>query len=101
MPQIQRVPLGSTQRFYMKFRVRNNDGTPGALTNPTTVTFKHENPNGTITTITYPTGMTRPTTGIYYVDLALTIVGPWRFRWNGDGSVKEGQIDVRASDMGS
>lgn len=102
MPAIQRVPLGSTWRFYQKFRIRNDDGSPGDLSNPTTVTFKYENPvSHDITTITYPTGMTQPTTGIFYVDVPLTTVGIYRYRWDGDGSVSEGQIQVRPSDMGS
>lgn len=100
MPPPATVPLNATRRFTVKFRTRNADQSPGALTNPAAVTLKIENPNGAITTVTYPTGMTRPTTGIYYVDHALNLVGLWKFRWNGDGSVQEGQVQVRASDMG-
>lgn len=99
MPPIPIVPLSATRRFVVKFRVRNADQSVGALTNPTAVTLDIETPLGVVSTITYPTGMTRPTTGIYYVDYVLSLVGIWKYRWNGDDSVQEGQVQVRSSDM--
>lgn len=100
MPPLEVFPLNATRRFVVKFRIRNADQSVGALSNPAAVTLKFETPNGTVTTITYPTGMTRPATGIYYVDHVMNIVGTWRYRWAGDGSVVEGQLQIRASDMG-
>lgn len=99
MPLMERVPLGTTYRFSIQFRARNNDQSPAGLTNPTTVNFKHESPNGTIVSVTYPATIVRPATGLFHIDVVLSIVGIWKYRWNGDGSVYEGQIQVRASDM--
>lgn len=90
-------PNGATVRIFAKYRVRNSDQSQGALTNPTTVIFSYQNPDGTEVSKTYPDTILRPTTGIYYLDFVANVAGIWRWRTDGDGSVEEGQFEVTAS----
>ena len=59
----------------------------GVLADPTTLAFKHKDPSGNIATITYPTGIVKSSTGLYYYDLALDEGGLWSVRWNATGVV--------------
>jgi hypothetical protein len=59
----------------------------GAPADPTTVVFKHETPAAVETTVTYPTGIVKVTTGSYYYDLTITEAGTWSIRWNATGAV--------------
>lgn len=90
-------PNGAAVRVFAKYRVRNADQSPGALTNPTTVIFSYQNPDGSETSKTYPDTIVRATTGIYYLDITANRAGIWRWRTDGDGSVEEGQFTVEAS----
>ena len=59
----------------------------GALNDPSAVTFKHKDPSGNAATLTHAAGqITRESTGIYYLDLALDEVGTWYFRAEGTGT---------------
>lgn len=93
MPVANQYPNGASFRMVAIFRTRNADQSPGALTNPTTVTFSYENPNGTEVVVVYPTSIVRPATGIYYLDVSLNVVGTWRYRMDGDGTVYEGTVE--------
>jgi hypothetical protein len=90
-------PLNAKVRIVAKFRARNANQGIGDLTNPTTVIFSYETPNGTETDVTYPASIIRPATGIYYLDITASIVGTWRWRTDGDGSVEEGEFVVDPS----
>lgn len=61
------------------------------LTDPTVVTFTYTNPAGTATTLTYGTdvALVKSSTGVYYVDLALSTVGRWQIVWRGTGTVAD------------
>lgn len=60
----------------------------GAATDPNTVTFKYEKPDGTVTTIIYPAaGTVKDSTGVYHADVTITAAGSWWFRWNGTGAI--------------
>lgn len=87
-------PQGATVRIVAKFRARTASQNIGDLTNPAAVVFKYENPNGQETTVTYPASIVRPTTGIYYLDITVSIPGIWRWRTNGDGSIVDGIFTV-------
>ena len=65
----------------------------GVATDPTTVTFKYKKDAGSTTTLTYAGGgVTKSSTGVYYVDLDTTgWAGPdtqtWVMEWIGTGTV--------------
>ena len=72
----------------------------GVLADPTTLAFKHKDPSGNITTLTYPTGIVKVSTGIYYYDLAIDEGGTWSIRWVATGVVDaagEKTLTVRTS----
>lgn len=51
----------------------------------------------TATTYTYPTNITKDSTGVYHVDFAPTTEGIWDYRWIGTGAVTaacEGAFNV-------
>jgi uncharacterized membrane protein len=68
----------------------------GTATNPTAVTCSIKSPAGTITT---PTPVNSGT-GVYYVDLALSLAGDWDWYIAGTGAVAaayQGIISVEAA----
>ena len=73
----------------------------GSAMDPTTVTFKYREPDGTITTAVYPAaGVTKSGTGVYYGTVTLDAEGSWWTRWEGVGAVvaaTEAPVQVRAS----
>lgn len=74
----------------------------GTVADPTAVTFTFEDPDGNQTTYTYgvDSQLTRDATGIYKVDLLLSLSGAWKIRWLGTGAVAvafESTINVPAS----
>lgn len=73
----------------------------GAAADPTTVVFKYEKPDGTVTSITYPAvGTAKDSTGVYHADVTITAAGSWWFRWTGAGAVvaaTEEPVFVQAS----
>lgn len=97
MPVQNSIPLGGKKRIVAKFKSRNTDQSVGSLTNPTTVIFSYETPNGTETDLTYPTTIVRSATGVYYLDITCSIPGIWRWRVDGDGTVFEGTFEVKLS----
>jgi hypothetical protein len=73
------------------------------LTDPTTVTLEVKDPAGTTTTYTYAlAAVTKASTGVYYKDLAMSIVGQWHYRWTGTGTapgVAEGCLNIESSHL--
>lgn len=73
----------------------------GDLADPTTVTFKHQDPGNNDTEITLSGGgITKESTGIYFADLTLDEAGTWYFRAEGTGTPKtaaEVTFSVRTS----
>lgn len=61
----------------------------GVITDPDAVTFSIRNPAGAIVTYVYLTdaALVRTTTGVYYVDFAITLPGRHVYRWAGTGAV--------------
>jgi hypothetical protein len=59
-----------------------------AAVDPDIVKFNYDNPPNTTsaTTFTYPTGITKNTTGNYQLDLALTATGRWVLNAQPQGS---------------
>lgn len=60
----------------------------GVVIDPTTVLFKHKDPSGNKTTLTYgvDSAVVRTSTGVYYVDLSVDEVGTWYYRWQSTGT---------------
>ena len=58
-----------------------------ALVDPTTVTLKIHNPNGTISSYTYADGyVVKDSTGVYHYDFLPTTQGNYVYRWEGTGN---------------
>ena len=60
------------------------NGTP---TDPSTITFKVQDPNGAKTTYVYPSTIAKSSTGVYYIDVNLNVPLIWSFRYEGTGSI--------------
>lgn len=77
--------VGTTIRVTGTFR-----NVAGDLADPSTVTFKYRKPGvTTVTTVTYAGGgVTKSSTGVYYIDLATTDDenGVWAYRWSSTGN---------------
>jgi len=59
----------------------------GILIDPTTITVRHQDPNGTITTSTYPgTDWGHPVTGVYTFDVEVPTEGTWLYSYLGTGA---------------
>ena len=58
----------------------------GTKVDPTTIVLKVKNPAGAITTYTYPTNITRSSTGVFYYDYAVLASGAHYFNWAGSGA---------------
>lgn len=74
----------------------------GALTDPTAVVCKYQDPSGNETTVTYPTSIVKVATGVYYLDISIDEAGTWYYRWNGTGDVQaagEHEFTVRATEF--
>jgi hypothetical protein len=72
----------------------------GAAVDPTTVTIKVRDPNGTLTTYTYAGDtITKVAVGVYKVEVPASIPGTWYYRAESTGSqsAKEAQFFVRPS----
>jgi hypothetical protein len=70
----------------------------GALADPTTIVFKYRPGGGSTTTITYPTGIVRVSTGVYYYNIDTTgFTGPglllYTTEWIGTGAVQAPGVD--------
>ena len=77
--------VGTTIRVTGTFR-----NIAGDLADPSTITFKYRKPGGgAATTVTYAGGgVTKSSTGVYYVDLSTTDDehGIWSYRWSSTGT---------------
>ena len=75
--------VGSKVRLTGTFTVSSTN------TDPTTVKVRVKKPDGTITAYTYVTDaeVVKSATGIYYIDVTLTLGGTWTYRWEGTGTV--------------
>lgn len=65
---------------------------------PSTVTLKVTLPDGTQNTYTYPADVAKDSVGNYHVDLAITMMGTYRYRWfstGGGAAAEEGWFQVR------
>ena len=67
-----------------------------ALVDPTTVTFKAKKPDGTVTTRTYPTNVTKESVGVYYTDWDIDTSGTWSLRVESTGTAQAAE-EVRIS----
>ena len=74
------IAAGNLPRFTFTFT-----NLAGVLTNPTTVTVKLCDPNGTISTLT----AVNDSTGVYHADAtaALTVSGDWVIQATGSGAL--------------
>lgn len=82
----------------IRITVTFTDTATGLVADPTTVTIKHKDPSGNVTTETYPGNVTKSGTGVYYLDISIDETGRWRFRGEGTGNVEaavEGSFGVR------
>jgi hypothetical protein len=70
-------------RLFATFR-----STAGTPTDPTVVRFKYQSPGSTTVTRTYPTSITRSSTGVYYSDLTVSTAGQWIYQWDSSGVVR-------------
>jgi uncharacterized protein YfaS (alpha-2-macroglobulin family) len=76
----------------------------GVELDPTTVTFKVENPSGVQTIYVYGTNveLIRDSTGVYHVDVNANTVGTWLYRFESTGTgqaAQEGTFRVRKSNF--
>ena len=100
MPSVNSFFSGDTIRFQVTFTVGSTNTDPS-----TSVTFRIKNPNGVVTSYIYGTDadLITSATGIYYINLALTLTGEYNFRWEGAGStapgVSEGRIRINKSNV--
>jgi len=76
--------IGDTLRLAVTFR-----NSASAVADPTTVTLKIREPNGTETDYVYGTDIevSRDSAGAYRFDLMLDASGDWYVRWIGTGAV--------------
>lgn len=90
--------IGDQVRVTVTFTTTNG----GTNVDPTTVKLKIKNPAGTITQYTYPSGVNKDVSGIYYRDFQVTDSGRYYYRWEGDGgnpSATESWFTVKESEF--
>ena len=77
----------TNQTIRIKARIRDIDG---ALTNPQSIEFELEKPGETsysvFTTLSTP-AIVNESTGIYYIDLDVDMIGKWKYSWFTYGNV--------------
>jgi len=77
--------VGNPIRLRAVWTDPNNANAP---IDPTTVTVKYADPTGTITTVIYPSApIVKESTGIYHIDVLVTVSGKWTYDWIGSGAV--------------
>lgn len=71
---------------------------------PSAVTFQVRNPAGVVTTYTTDNGVTKSATGVYYLDISLTMHGRWWWKiistGSGQAATADQAIDVTMSVFG-
>lgn len=90
--------IGDQVRVSVTFTSTNG----GTYIDPTTVTLKLKKPNGQVLQYTYPSGVNKDFTGIYYRDFEVTDSGRYYYRWEGDGgnpSATESWFVVKESEF--
>ena len=60
----------------------------GTPTDPTTITARVKAPDGSLTVFTYPSGVTKDSTGNFHADFVPTMSGTHFYRWEGTGSAQ-------------
>ena len=84
-------------------RLKGTFTVSSVLTDPTTVTLKVKDSDGTISTYTYSGGtVTKLSTGVYYKDVTVSNDGIWYYRFESTGAVAaagEGSFEVRRSEF--
>lgn len=75
-----------------------------ALVDPSVVAFKVKNPNGTQTTYTYGSSSEadKTSTGIYTLEVNITMAGVWKWRSYSSGNFQgaaQGSFEVEASEF--
>lgn len=81
--------LGDTRRLSAAFTISGNSP---AATDPTTLTFKMREPDGTVTSSVFgdsPAIVVKDSTGNFHVDWLIAKVGKHYFRWIGTGAAAE------------
>ena len=80
--------LGDTRRLSAAFTIAGNSP---AATDPTTLTFKMREPDGTVTTYVEGTDveLVKDSTGNFHVDWLLAQAGKHYYRWIGTGAAAE------------
>lgn len=90
------IDIGDEVRFSMEFKDAN-----GAFADPTTVTLRTRQPDGTEVSVVSPTPpVIKDSTGKYHADLTMTQSGRFHWRWVGVSIVnvvEEGFINVKAT----
>lgn len=75
----------TNQTIRIKARVRDIDG---VLTNPQSIEFELEKPGENVySTYNITSGIVHESTGIYYIDLDVDMVGKWKYSWFTYGNV--------------
>jgi hypothetical protein len=73
------------------------------FTDPVAITLLIIDPDRATGTYTYAAGqLTKPSTGIYYMDVSIDKVGRWDYRFEGTGTVQaagDGVFLVRRTDF--
>jgi hypothetical protein len=84
-------------------RLKGTFTVSSVATDPTTVTLKVKDSDGTISTYTYALAqITKLSTGIYYKDVTVSNDGLWYYRFEGTGAciaAGESQFEVRRSEF--
>lgn len=68
----------------------------GDVHDPVTITHKHKDPGGTVTTWTYAGGtgdVKKQDTGIYYADVDVDAEGVWFYRGEGTGATQQAAVE--------
>lgn len=93
---VKEYDVGDSVRTTALFKVN------GTLTDPSGITLRVKSPSGSITTLTYPTGISKNSTGSYSADIELTASGDWWYRWESTGTVRsarERRLSVRKTEF--
>lgn len=80
-----KIDIGDQVRMRVQFTDPNN---VDAAIDPTTVTLKHKDPSGNVTTLVYGTDVEviKESTGTYYADITIDEAGQWSYKWFGTGA---------------
>jgi hypothetical protein len=96
---MQTIDIGDTATVYCWFRAApvpeeppSTTVTPGALTDPSTVTVTVTSPTGAVTSVTSPHAtLGNPSVGVWtWTDTSqiLAAAGVWHVRWNGTAGLR-------------